>query len=302
MEDVIGIVGQGFVGTAVHEGMKGSYRIETYDRYLSERSTCASLADLAGKASIIFVCVPTPMRRDGSCDTSIVESVVRDLSKVSTHHIVAIKSTVPPGTTDRLNALFGTGSKCEDRQNGSEFQVVFQPEFLTEATANADFANQNRIIIGGPRPATTVLNQVFRKVFPEVPIVKTSAKIAEMVKMMTNNFLAVKVSFANEMYQICQALGEDVDYDKVVEYAKLDPRLGNSHWAVPGPMPNSITGEFCAGFSGSCFVKDLNSMISLSKSLNVDPKVMRAAWEKNLEVRPERDWETLKGRAVVDDE
>ena len=119
---------------------------------------------------------------------------------------------------------------------------------------------------------------------------------------MTNNFLAVKVSFANEMYQICQALGEDVDYDKVVEYAKLDPRLGNRHWAVPGPMPNSITGQFCAGFSGSCFVKDLNSMISLSKSLNVDPKVMRAAWEKNLEVRPERDWEALKGRAVVDDE
>lgn len=295
MEDVIGIVGQGFVGTAVREGMKGSYRIETYDRYLSERSTCADLADLAGKASIIFVCVPTPMRRDGSCDTSIVESVVRDLSKVSTHHIVAIKSTVPPGTTDRLNALFGTGSKCEDRQNGSEFQVVFQPEFLTEATANADFANQNRIIIGGPRPATTVLNQVFRKVFPEVPIVKTSSTIAELCKYVTNTFLATKVAFANEMYQICQALGDDVDYDKVIEYAKLDPRLGNSHWAVPGP-----DGQY--GYGGHCLPKDLNSLMFLAKTLGVDPKVLRGAWDKNLEVRTDRDWEAMKGRAVVDDE
>ena len=207
MEDVIGIVGQGFVGTAVHEGMKGSYRIETYDRYLSERSTCASLADLAGKASIIFVCVPTPMRRDGSCDTSIVESVVRDLSKVSTHHIVAIKSTVPPGTTDRLNALFGTGSKCEDRQNGSEFQVVFQPEFLTEATANADFANQNRLMIGGPRLSPLVLNQVFRMVLAEVPIVTQSAKIAEMVRMLPNNVLSGTHSFAHGMFDMCARLG-----------------------------------------------------------------------------------------------
>lgn len=295
MEDTIGIVGQGFVGKAVHEGMKGAYRIATYDKYLSDRSTCASLGELTQQASIIFVCVPTPMRRDGSCDTSIVESVVRDLSKVATHHIVAIKSTVPPGTTDRLNALFGTGSKCEDRQNGSEFQIVFQPEFLTEATANADFANQNRIIIGGPRPATTVLNQVFRKVFPEIPIVKTSAKIAELCKYVTNTFLATKVAFANEMYQICQALGDDVDYDKVIEYAKLDPRLGNSHWAVPGP-----DGQY--GYGGHCLPKDLNSLMFLANTLGVDPKVLRGAWDKNIEVRADRDWEAMKGRAVVDDE
>lgn len=294
MEDTIGIVGQGFVGTAVHEGMKGAYRVETYDKYLSERSTCTGLADLADKASVIFVCVPTPMRRDGSCDTSIVESVIRELSKVATHHIVAIKSTVPPGTTDRLNGLFGTGSAHEDRQDGSEFQIVFQPEFLTEATANDDFRNQNRIIVGGPRPATTIVRQIFHKVFPEIPIVKTSSTIAEMIKYTTNTFLATKVAFANEMAQICNTF-EDCDWDKVVEYAKLDPRLGNTHWSTPGP-------DGKRGFGGSCFPKDINGLASVARARGVKPTLLEAAWSKNLEVRPERDWEDLKGRAVVHDD
>jgi UDPglucose 6-dehydrogenase len=122
-----------------------------------------------------------------------------------------------------------------------------------------------------------------------------------MVKYVTNIHLAVKVALANEFYQICQALdsqGANIDYDKVIEYATLDKRLGNSHWKVPGPMPADDTGEPAFGFGGSCFVKDINALISIAKTLGIDPKVMNGAWHKNMEVRPQRDWEKLIGRAI----
>jgi UDPglucose 6-dehydrogenase len=171
---------------------------------------------------------------------------------------------------------------------------VFNPEFLTEANALDDMRNQNRIILGGPRPWINTVKQVFQTAFPKVPLIKTSSTTAEMVKYVTNNFLTVKVSFANEMYQVCEALdksGLNVDYDKVIEYAKYDSRLGSSHWSVPGP-----DGDFGAG--GHCFPKDINAMIDVAKNLNVKPTVLKAAWEKNLEVRKNRDWEKMEGRAI----
>jgi UDPglucose 6-dehydrogenase len=138
---------------------------------------------------------------------------------------------------------------------------------------------------------------MYETAYPNVPVTKTSSTIAELVKYVTNCFLATKVSFANEMQQICGKL--EVDYDKVVEYAKLDPRLGSSHWAVPGPVPTH-EGKYVRGFGGHCFPKDLNALITVAKRLGVDPTVMSAAWKKNLEVRgPENsDWEHMKGRAV----
>jgi UDPglucose 6-dehydrogenase len=111
-----------------------------------------------------------------------------------------------------------------------------------------------------------------------------------MVKYVTNIHLAVKVSLANEFYQICNTLdknGYNIDYDKVIEYATIDKRLGNSHWKVPGPMPADDTGEPALGWAGSCFIKDLNALVYVARSLGVDPKVMTGAWEKNLEVRPQ---------------
>jgi len=110
--------------------------------------------------------------------------------------------------------------------------------------------------------------------------------------------LATKVSFANEIYQVCEKL--EIDYDKVIEYARYDSRLGQSHWAVPGPMP-APDGSFKFGFSGSCFPKDLNALVHVAKQLGINPVVLEAVWKKNLEVRPEKDWEQLKGRAVVKD-
>jgi UDPglucose 6-dehydrogenase len=115
-----------------------------------------------------------------------------------------------------------------------------------------------------------------------------------MVKYLINCFFATKVSFANEMAQICEALelkGLNVDYDKVVEYASYDKRLGPTHWKVPGPDGDR-------GFGGHCFPKDINALMYLAKSLNVDPKVLNGAWEKNQEIRKDRNWERQIGRAV----
>ena len=198
----IGIVGQGYVGSAVKEVFSKHYETNTFD--LNGNCTCTNIEDLVDKSDIIFVCVPTPMKKDGSCDTSIVEGVIDEIEDVDiSGKIVAIKSTIPPGTTNRLN------KKCKN------ISVIFNPEFLPEANFIDDFKNQNRIIIGGERPSTTKLRQVYSLAFPSAKIVKTGSITAEMVKYFTNTFLATKVSFANEMYQICCRLG--IDYDKVVE-------------------------------------------------------------------------------------
>ena len=236
--------------------------------------------------NIIFVCVPTPMKKDGSCDTSIVEAVVKDIndmvvSRNVSDRVVVVKSTVAPGTTERLNKI------CQN------IQVVFNPEFLTESNYIEDFRNQNRIILGGPRPGITKVKRFYSKIFPKTTIVKTGSTIAEMVKYMTNTFLATKVSFANEMFQICDKL--NIDYDKVVEYSTYDERLGKSHWAVPGPDGH-------LGFGGSCFPKDLNALIHLARNLDTSLNTIGGAWDTNLDVRPEEDWKELKGRAVVDED
>ena len=174
-----------------------------------------------------------------------------------------------------------------------ELKRIFNPEFLTEAASVDDFKNQDRIIIGGPRPWSNVVKNMYQQAFPHVPTVKTNATTAEMVKYVTNTFLATKVAYANEIAQVCNLL-DDVDYDKVIEYATKDQRLGSSHWSVPGP-------DGKLGFGGSCFPKDLNALIATMEELGGDCSVLKAVWNKNLEVRPERDWENLKGRAVVDD-
>ena len=217
------------------------------------------------------------MKQDGSCDVSIVKNVVQEACSTGRKNIVVIKSTVPPNTTKALQAL------CQDSQ------IVFNPEFLLERNAEDDFEQTKRVILGGPRPATTRLKQFYSRIFPGADIIKTDSTIAEMVKYLTNSFLAVKVSFANEIYNICESL--NIDYDKVVEYSLYDERLGQSHWAVPGP-----DGHY--GFGGSCFPKDINALMHLAQVLCIKANTIEGAWNTNLMSRPEKDWEELRGRAV----
>jgi UDPglucose 6-dehydrogenase len=222
------------------------------------------------------------MNTNGSCNVDIIERELENIDLIADNHeivkTIVIKSTIPPGTTEKWNKKY------------EALNIVFNPEFLTEANAVEDFNNQSRIILGGPRPATTELRRLYSKVFPKAHIIKTDSTHAEMVKYLTNSFLATKVSFANEIYQVCEKL--NIDYDKVVEYATLDDRLGKSHWNVPGP-----DGDF--GFGGHCLPKDLSALIYLAMNLNTETNVLNAVEETNDVVRTNRDWENMKGRAVV---
>ena len=273
----IGIVGQGYVGTAIKVGFEPHYELETYDKYDEDKSTCG-LSDMVAECEVIFVCVPTPMNEDGSCHTDIVESVVKDiddrvdLGNIS-KPIVVIKSTISLGTTDRLHKKY------------KGVNVIFNPEFLTEANFIEDFKNQKRIILGGVRQGTNKLRQIYSKVFPHATIVKTGSKSAEMVKYFINCYLGTKVSFANEMKMVSDEVG--IDYDKVVEYATYDERLGKSHWAVPGP-----DGDL--GFGGHCLPKDVSAIVS-----EFDTELLDSVLKVNNKVRKNKDWEKMKGRAIV---
>ena len=279
----IGVIGQGFVGTAVKEGMKNYYNVITYD--INGKGTVSSLDGLIKEVNETFLCLPTPMRKSGECDLSIVKDCLTKLSVIVEYYskkdfIVIIKSTIPPGTTEKLNQEF------------HNIHIAFNPEFLTEANAIEDYKNQNRIIVGADRPYSSRVKQIFAKAFPKVPVIKTSSTIAETIKYVTNTFLSMKVSYANEIYKLCEGL--NIDYDKVIEYARYDDRLGNSHWSVPGP-----DGDF--GFGGHCFPKDISALQHVMKMLNIDSTMLDATIKKNEMVRTDRDWEKQIGRAVSND-
>ena len=276
---MIGIIGQGFVGNAIYQKFKNYFDVHTYD--LDESKSNDTKENVIHQ-QYLFLCLPTPMNTDGSCNVDIIERELGNIDLIADNHevvkTVVIKSTISPGTTEKWNKKY------------EALNIVFNPEFLTEANAVEDFNNQNRIILGGPRPATTELRRLYSKVFPKAHIIKTDSTHAEMVKYLTNSFLATKVSFANEIYQVCEKL--NIDYDKVVEYATLDDRLGKSHWNVPGP-----DGDF--GFGGHCLPKDLSALIYLAMNLDTETNVLNAVEETNDVVRTNRDWENMKGRAVV---
>lgn len=297
----VGIVGQGFVGgtltTVLSERGVPTYvfdkagkKAEGGKLLTSEDETIrdfiARMGHRPGFSCIFFVCVPTPMKPDGSADVSIVEGVLDEIASFKYENLIAVvRSTVPPGSTERWNKKYG-----------DDLHVVFNPEFLTEANALEDMRNQTRIVLGGPRPWINQVRLLYRQAFPNVPIVKTSSTMAEMVKYFTNVQLAARVVLSCELWQVCEALdkqGLAVDYDKVVEYARLDRRLGGSHMDVPG-------NDGVPGARGHCFPKDLMALTSVARQLGVDPVVMDALWKKNMEVVPleERDWERMVGRAV----
>jgi UDPglucose 6-dehydrogenase len=292
----IGIVGTGFVGSALLDTFGKHFAVVAYDK----ESDWHFAGDQKNKARIwtasiswadklvrpmdgpIFVCVPTPMLPDGRCNRSIVLEVLNALDvaaeKVGRIVDVVIKSTVPPGTTEGWQATMGYLNLC------------FNPEFLRERYAAEDFANQSRVVLGGEREVTERVAEVYKVAMPEAVVVHTDATTAELVKYATNCFLAAKVSIANEFAQVCDKLG--VNYDAMIRLAQLDKRLGNTHWDVPGH-------DCHWGFGGSCFPKDINAFIHVAESLGITPHTLKGAWETNLTVRPERDWEELKGRAVT---
>ena len=177
----IGIIGQGFVGNAIYQKLKKYYKVFTYD--IQAKLCNSDLDEVLNRCKIIFVCVPTPMNKDGSCNLDILDNTLDTINKASMEiedRIVVIKSTIIPGSTHNFQLKY------------RYIDLVFNPEFLTEANAVDDFENQTRLLLGGPKRATTKIKQIFSAAFRKTPrIIKTDAKTAELVNQSLNREIPI---------------------------------------------------------------------------------------------------------------
>jgi len=269
----LGIIGNGFVGNALYEGFKDHYEVFVYDN--NPLRSLHSLADI-NALNIVFVCVPTPMTITGAIDLSILKDVLGTLQGVKT---VVIKSTITPAGADEIVQMFPTQ------------HLVFNPEFLTERTAVEDFKNPTRIVLGGPRASVLRVKEIYLPLFPQVNYIETDAKTACFIKYMANCFSAIKISAMNEFKQIAKS--GNIDWEQTLEGFLASGWVNPMHTQVPGP-------DGSLGFGGKCFPKDINAIVTYAESVGVDPKVLWAAWEKNLEVRGEMDWLTIPGAVTPD--
>ena len=281
----IGIIGSGFVGNAVRYGFSPNVgvdaKIRVYDKNPSK--SLHTLEEVVIESDIIFLSVPTPSNKDGTINVDIVDEALNDMNvyAASVDNIILLRSTVVPGTTRKLQEKY------------SNLRIVFNPEFLTERSANFDFINQTRFILGGNLDDIKEVSELFRQRFGNtVSIIETNYETAELIKYMTNTFFATKISFLNDMKLLSDKCG--AIWEHAVEGFVRDGRVGHSHLSVPGH-----DGRY--GFGGSCFPKDIQALINYANDLGVDMNVLSGVWKTNLEVRPERDWEQLKGRSIVDE-
>lgn len=276
----VGIIGGGFVGSSFAAGFKGHVDVKLFD-INPDRSTHGYEEVIT--QDILVLALNTPMVLEtGEVDVSVVESVLRqlngDLPKQSKP--VIVKSTVPPEPLLRWSAAY------------RNLEIIFCPEFLREKTAQEDFDNSNRVILGSSTTYIKRLEEVellFATRFPGVPIIWTSYEEASLIKYFTNVYFCAKIALLNEFAQVCEKYG--LEFNSVFSKVMLDERIGRSHFKIPGPDGKK-------GFGGHCFPKDINGYLNIAMEVGVDPIVSESAWIKNLEVRPERDWEQDIGRAV----
>jgi UDPglucose 6-dehydrogenase len=284
MKTTIGIIGRGFVGSAVEFGFSAqtgcdNIVVKIYDK--DPLKSVNTLEETVNESDIIFLSVPTPSNEDGSINLDILEAALTDVSRVNTNvnNIVLIRSTIVPGTTRKFQNQF------------PNLRLVFNPEFLTERSAKFDFINQSRIVLGGEYEYTSKVADLYKQRFGETQLViQTSFESSELIKYMSNCYFAMKVSFLNEMKLVSDACG--ARWEDVKEGFVRDGRIGHSHMNVPGH-------DGKLGFGGSCFPKDIQAMIAFGDHLDVSMNTLKGAWSTNLYVRPEQDWKQLKGRAVI---
>jgi UDPglucose 6-dehydrogenase len=270
---IVGVIGNGFVGESQIFAFSPISEIRVYD---VDPLKSTHTKEETHESDFIFVCVPTPMDMGGNQDLSYIEKVFRD-SKEGPIYI--IKSTVLPGTTEMLQRQY------------PHLNIIFSPEFLTERTAKLDMLTQARVIFGGDKALTDRVEELFSERFMNRHFIHTDSKTAEFIKYMNNTFFATKVSLMNEYYRLAQLV--DVNWDDALYGFASDGRVGDSHLHVPGP-------DGKVGFGGTCFPKDINALMNMAKDVGVNMNVLEASWKTNLEVRPEQDWNKLKGRAISD--
>lgn len=248
----IGITGVGMVGGALlHHFHSQKVKPLIYD----PPKGLGSVGEI-NRAQIIFICVPTPFDKQRGFEMRYVEDSIRLLSG---EKIIVIKSTVVPGTTARL------------QQDYAQHRFLFNPEFLVEERALKNMMKPDRQIVGYTNQSKAIAPQIL-SLLPRAPFEKIiPAAEAEMIKYFGNVFLAIKVTFGNQMYDLCQKLG--IDYEIVRECASADPRIGPSHLDVHH-------GGY-RGYGGKCLPKDIRALIQLADMLGIDLKLPKVAEEIN---------------------
>lgn len=248
----LGIMGVGMVGGALKDYFEKKGKVVGKDLFLYDPHKGFDSVDEVNKADVIFVCVPTPYLKDGhGFDLSYVEDA---FSKIKEEKVVVIKSTALPGTTQKFQDKY------------PNHKVLFNPEFLTELTAEQDMTYPDRQIIGHTEQSLNVAKDVMM-LLPLAPYERIMpATEAELVKYFGNNWFAVKVAFANQMYDVCSKLG--INYDTVMEGAAADKRIGPSHLVA--------LHKGYRGYGGKCLPKDIRAFIQFGDSLGVDLKVHKA--------------------------
>ena len=260
----IGIVGKGFVGSAVANGFDKDTELFIVDSKYSTNT----LEDLiAFSPAITFICVPTPVSEDGSCDVTIASEVLLELSMRDYKGVCVIKSTIIPDYLQEFKKEF-------------DLKIVYNPEFLTEANANQDFINPKMQVLGGKWKDCEVVEKAYLRhsSVKVVPCFKTDLTTASLLKYTINSFLATKVMFFNDLYKLHQSSSSMASWEQFIDMLTRDPRMGDSHMQVPGP-----DGKF--GFGGHCFPKDTEAMLKYANDKNIKLNILKKAVETNNKLR-----------------
>ena len=249
----IGVIGRGFVGGAITNGFENQgHEVLVHDTKLNTK------IENVLESRLLYICVPTPSSEDGSCNTDIVESVLVELSELNYDGSVCIKSTIVPGTTQKF------------RQQFNNLNISFVPEFLREKTAVEDFLyNNNVLVIGSDDDETISLVKESHGVLPTHTVTMTPTE-AELTKYFSNTYKAMRVTFANGFYNLCQTLGSD--YDKVRD-AFLFHGVGDGHYL-------KVNKEF-GGFGGTCLPKDSKALAKLVDDLGLPMEVFKVIVSDN---------------------
>ncbi len=262
----IAVVGYGYVGKGVYNFFKDKFETAYYDPNVDGSASKEEI----NKCNLGVICVPTPMEEDGSCDLSIIEETLNWLETP----LILIKSTIPPRTTENL--VKKTGKK-----------ICFSPEYMGEGgyivpfwkyADPKDMKKHSFQIIGGEKEtASKVMDFFVRVMGPETRFHITDSRTAELVKYMENAFIATKVTFCNEFYNIAENIG--VEYKELRELWLLDERMGRMFSAV---FPDA------RGFSGKCLPKDVNAIIKASEKEGYEPRFIKSVVENNKRIRKEK--------------
>lgn len=258
----IGIIGYGFVGSALHNALKKNVKVFLVDPKLQ-----SSINDLnAFNPSIVFVCVPTPMSDDGTQDISILDNVIKEIISLEINPLIAIKSTILPDVLDYLKLQLTN--------------VVYNPEFLREKHANEDFIKSNLIVLGGKANDVDELDNFYKEhtICECKEYIKTDLITASFIKYTINTFLATKITFFNELKNIFDISNADDSWENFTNYLKKDTRIGSSHMSVPGH-------DGKLGFGGACLPKDSRALLEYARKHGAELSILNEAINVNNNIR-----------------